>query len=81
MDKYKELHLEMTIITKHCRAGFETHCTEFPNQFSGFSNRVAFSYGTSLHLEAMELAGHTSKHEFQPYKNQKILRLSSSLVQ
>lgn len=67
----------MTIITKRC--SFETHCMEFPNQFCGLPNRVALSYATSLHLEAMELAGHSSKHIFQTDK--KSLMLSSSLVQ
>lgn len=49
-------------------ASFETHCMDFPNQFFGFPNRVAFFYATSLPLEAMELAGHSSKQVFQPDK-------------
>ena len=35
---------------------------------SGCPKVVAFPYVTPLHLEAMELAGHSSKHIFQPAK-------------
>lgn len=47
---------------------FETWCMGFPNQFSGCPNAVAFPYARPLHWEAMELAGHSSKHISQQAK-------------
>lgn len=70
MDKHKELPSWNDHYNKTLQLALK-HCMEFPNQFSGFPNRVALSYATSLHLEAMELAGHSSKQVFQPDKKKK----------